>query len=398
MTAIKAPATVLVTGASGFIAVWVVKTFLEEGYTVSRGTVRSASKGDYLTDLFKNYGDKFQYVIVEDIAKCLQEGAFDEAVKGVDAVAHTASPFHFQADDPQTLIEPAVKGTLGILASVHKYAPNVQRIVITSSVAAIMDGSKPSGTVFTEVRTHVMPNPSTLETKGKAAAGGDKYRASKTLAEKAAWAFLEERKPKFDIATINPPMVFGPILHQVSNPESLNTSVAMLYKILHTKEADLTKETLLSSNMNFVDVRDVALAHVRALENPEAGGQRFITSGGTLCWQDALDVLAPPHPRGTPGSGKGLVHSRYDASKATSVLGIHFKGLEESVRDTEEGLRRRGWGVEAPGEFYREVKGLGLFSGRTRCITANGLRVHFTTGLTSAASTSTSGVTFAAWH
>ncbi|GAB1519085.1 hypothetical protein RhiTH_002151 [Rhizoctonia solani] len=342
MTAIKAPATVLVTGASGFIAVWVVKTFLEEGYTV-RGTVRSASKGDYLTDLFKNYGDKFQYVIVEDIAK---EGAFDEAVKGVDAVAHTASPFHFQADDPQTLIEPAVKGTLGILASVHKYAPNVQRIVITSSVAAIMDGSKPSGTVFTEDNWNIF-SLDEVETKGKAAAGGDNYRASKTLAEKAAWVFLEERKPKFDIATINPPMVFGPILHQVSNPESLNTSVAMLYKILHTKEADLTKETLLSSNMNFVDVRDVALAHVRALENPEAGGQRFITSGGTLCWQDALDVLAPPHPRGTPGSGKGLVHSRYDASKATSVLGIDFKGLEESVRDTEEGLRRRGWGVEA---------------------------------------------------
>ncbi|CAE7215609.1 unnamed protein product [Rhizoctonia solani] len=342
MTAIKAPATVLVTGASGFIAVWTVKTFLEAGYTV-RGTVRSASKGDYLADLFKSYGDKFQYVIVEDIAK---KGAFDEAVKGVDAVAHTASPFHFNAEDPQVLIEPAVKGTLEILASVHKYAPTVRRIVITSSVAAIMDGSKPTGTVFTENDWNTF-SLREVEAKGKAAAGGDKYRASKTLAEKAAWAFLEDREPKFDIATINPPMVFGPILHQVSSPESLNTSVAMLYKVLHTKESDLGKETLLTSNMNFVDVRDVALAHVRALEVPEAGGQRFIASGGTLCWQDALDVLQPPNPRGTPGSGKGLVHSRYDASKATKVLGINFKGLEETVRDTEEGLKQRGWGVKA---------------------------------------------------
>ncbi|KDN49976.1 hypothetical protein RSAG8_01312, partial [Rhizoctonia solani AG-8 WAC10335] len=260
MTAIKAPATVLVTGASGFIAVWVVKTFLEAGYSV-RGTVRSASKGDYLVNLFKSYGDKFQYVIVEDIVK---EGAFDEAVKGVDAVAHTASPFHFHADDPETLIDPAVKGTIGVLASVHKYAPTVQRIVITSSVAAIMDSSKPNGTVFTEsdwntfspreietkgkaaaggvlasvhkyaptVQRIVITSsvaaimdgskpsgtvftesdwntfsPREIETKGKAAAGGDKYRASKTLAEKAAWAFLEERQPKYDIATINPPMV-----------------------------------------------------------------------------------------------------------------------------------------------------------------------------------------------
>ncbi|KAG8763941.1 methylglyoxal reductase (NADPH-dependent) gre2 [Ceratobasidium sp. 423] len=98
---------------------------------------------------------------------------------------------------------------------------------------------------------------------------------------------------------------------------------------------------------NFVDVRDVALAHVRALEIPEAGGERFIASGGTLCWQDALDALSSPYPRGTPGSGKGLVHSRYDAGKATKVLGINFKGLEETVRDTEEGLRQRGWGVKA---------------------------------------------------
>ncbi|CAE6401041.1 unnamed protein product [Rhizoctonia solani] len=342
MTAIKAPATVLVTGASGFIAVWVVKTFLEAGYSV-RGTVRSTPKGDYLVDLFKSYGDKFQYVIVEDIAK---EGAFDEAVKGVDAVAHTASPFHFQADDPQTLIEPAVKGTIEVLASVHKYAPTVQRIVITSSVAAIMNSSKPNGTVFTEGDWNSF-SLQEVETKGRAAAGGDKYRASKTLAEKAAWKFLEDKQPKFDVATINPPMVFGPILHQVSDPESLNTSVAMLYKILHTKESDLTQEVLLTNNMNFVDVRDVALAHVRALEIPEAGGQRFINNGGTFCWQDVLDVLQPPNPRGVPGLGKGLIHSRYDASKATKILGINFKGLEESVRDTEEGLRQRGWDVKA---------------------------------------------------
>ncbi|CAE6433013.1 unnamed protein product [Rhizoctonia solani] len=342
MTAIKTPATVLVTGASGFIAVWVVKTFLEAGYSV-RGTVRSTSKGDYLVDLFKSYGDKFQYVIVEDIAK---DGAFDEAVKGVDAVAHTASPFHFQADDPQTLIEPAVKGTIGILESVHKYAPTVQRIVITSSVAAIMDGSKPNGTVFTESDWNSF-SLREVETKGKAAAGGDKYRASKTLAEQAAWKFLEDKQPRFDIATINPPMVFGPILHQVSDPESLNTSVAMLYKILHTKESDLTKEVLLTANQNFVDVRDVALAHVRALEIPEAGGQRFITAGGTFCWQDTLDVLQPPNPRGVPGQGKGLIHNRHDASKATKTLGINFKGLEETIRDTEEGLRQRGWGVKA---------------------------------------------------
>src|ERR1700744_5591733 len=105
---------VLVSGASGYIAAWVVKRLLEEGYAV-RGTVRSKSKGEYLSNLFQSFGDKFEYVIVEDIEKVAftqlcqdilglnqrQEGAFDEVVRGVDAIEHTASPFHFNADDPE---------------------------------------------------------------------------------------------------------------------------------------------------------------------------------------------------------------------------------------------------------------------------------------------------------
>lgn len=90
---------VLVTGANGYIAVWVVRTLLEKGYHV-RGTIRSADKGVHLKEMFTKagYGDNFETVVVEDITK---EGAFDEAVKGVDAIEHTASPFHFKADDPQ---------------------------------------------------------------------------------------------------------------------------------------------------------------------------------------------------------------------------------------------------------------------------------------------------------
>ena len=92
-----------------------VKDLLENGYKV-KGTVRSKDKGEYLVNLFK--GKPFEYVIVEDIGA---DGAFDEAVKGVDAVAHTASPFHMNAKDPQELITPAVQGTTGVLKSVQKY-------------------------------------------------------------------------------------------------------------------------------------------------------------------------------------------------------------------------------------------------------------------------------------
>jgi nucleoside-diphosphate-sugar epimerase len=117
MPTVSPPAKVLVSGANGFIAVWVIQTLLEKGYAV-RGTVRSLEKGKYLKTLFEKYSDKFELVVVADITKvsgfCLpisasitayhQEGAFDEAVKGVDAIEHTASPFHFNADDPEGYI------------------------------------------------------------------------------------------------------------------------------------------------------------------------------------------------------------------------------------------------------------------------------------------------------
>ena len=105
---------ILVTGASGFIAAWLVRNLLEKGYTV-RGTVRSESKGQYLSKIFAGYGNRFEYVIVKDIAEAsfnfvffsiygwivLKEGAFDEAVKGVTAIEHTASPVTLNIDDPQ---------------------------------------------------------------------------------------------------------------------------------------------------------------------------------------------------------------------------------------------------------------------------------------------------------
>ena len=96
MVAISASAKVLVTGANGYLATWVVKKYLEAGYSV-RGTVRSLSKSAFLNDKFGHYGDRFELVVVEDITK---DGAFDEAVKGVDAIAHTASPVHFNITKP----------------------------------------------------------------------------------------------------------------------------------------------------------------------------------------------------------------------------------------------------------------------------------------------------------
>jgi hypothetical protein len=96
LLAVSPPAKVLVTGANGYLATWVVKKYLKARFSV-RGTVRSLPKSAFLDDKFSHYGDRFELVVVEDITK---DGAFDDAVKGVDTIAHTASPFHYKSTNP----------------------------------------------------------------------------------------------------------------------------------------------------------------------------------------------------------------------------------------------------------------------------------------------------------
>ncbi|RSH88686.1 methylglyoxal reductase (NADPH-dependent) gre2 [Saitozyma podzolica] len=342
MPAIKPGSLVLVTGASGFIAAQTVRAFLEAGYRV-RGTVRSTAKGEYLAKLFAGKGD-FEYVLVEDITK---DGVFDEAVKGVDAVAHTASPFYTSnVKDPQELIGPAVKGTTGVLKSIQKHNPNVQRVVITSSVAAVMStDSKPAPYIYTEKDWNEDSIPH-VEKNGLESNGGESYRASKTLAEQAFWKFIEDEKLSWDGATINPPLVLGEVIHECDSPEKLNTSVELFYQWAAGKKSE---SDLPGKAGNWINVKDVALAHVRALDVPEASGQRFITSQGPFAGQDYCDVLhkrfpdLPNIPVGKPNTHDELIKDMnvFDGSKATKVLGIKYIPFEETVVEMADSLKKR---------------------------------------------------------
>ncbi|KAI0746583.1 NAD(P)-binding protein [Daedaleopsis nitida] len=333
---------VLVTGANGYVAVWVVKSYLDHGFSV-RGTVRSESKAPYLRNLFKSYGDRFEVAIVEDITK---DGAFDEAVKGVDAIAHTASPFHMTAVEPAEMIDPAVRGTVGILQSALTHGPSVKRIVVTSSCASVFSIlSEPR--VFSEAdwnEGHIAE----VKEKGKDASVMAKYCASKTLAERAAWEWVEAHKGEigWDLVVLNPPYVFGPFLHEVDKPENLNESARDWYDTVVKSTKD--HKTLADWGASWVDVRDLGLAHTLAVTKQEASGERIITSAGTFKYQDFLNVahkLYPQLPAGNTSydSAKAVHYFKYAPEKEQKLLGIKFRSIEEMTKDTLEDFKARGW-------------------------------------------------------
>ncbi|WOO83831.1 Ketoreductase azaE [Vanrija pseudolonga] len=346
MPAIQKGDLVLVSGASGYIATQTVKDLLDAGYPV-RGTVRSADKGEFLKDLFKDSAVPFDYVIVKDIA---EPGAFDEAVKGVVGVAHTASPFHLKADDPDELIKPAVNGTVGILDSIKKNNPNVKRVVITSSVAAILDDDIPKPHTYEEDHWNEYSVREVKE-KGRNATNGDKYRASKTLAEKAFWKWIEDNKPSWDGAAIHPSLVLGPILQPVKSVAELNTSVAGLVNWFTGNHQEAELKAIKEAPFNWVDVRDVSLGHLRALTTPEASGQRFITSNGAVSPIDFVLSFAKHYPdRKTYPNGDAEASRRkeinaaanfYNGAKATKVLGVQYHDLDGSIKDTIDSVIQR---------------------------------------------------------
>lgn len=330
---------VLLTGGSGFIAAHVLDTLLERGHTVVT-TVRSKAKGDQILAKHSSVpSDKLSYVIVPDIA---QEGAFDKAVQSqppFDYVLHTASPFHHKFEDPvEDMLEPAIKGTTGILKAIKAYAPEVKRVVVTSSFAAIVNADS-----HPKVYDESSWNPVTWD---EAVAERSKtYRGSKKLAEKAAWDFVENEKPNFDVVTVNPPFVFGPVAHHLQSLDSLNTSNERIRDIVQGKMRDGVGPT---GMYLWTDVRDLALAHVRAIEVPEAGGKRFLVLAGYFTNKDLVEAVRARHPEIEDRLPKDVKSDLpedvygFDNSRVKKVLGVEFRSIEESIGDTATSLINLG--------------------------------------------------------
>ncbi len=341
MTGQEPSVRVLVTGATGFIGTHIVEQLLARGYTV-RGTVRNVEAATGQGILTKLPGAERLELVAADL---LDPASLQRAVVDCNFVLHTASPYVLDVKDPQTdLFDPAVLGTGAVLRAAME-VPTVQRVVVTSSFAALVDS--PNGTLTEESwneGSSLKRNP---------------YAFSKTMAERAAWSFMEENETQFDLVVINPCGVLGP-----EHADRINTSNRILAEI-----TTLKSPFVFDMPVAGVDVRDVAGAHIAAMETQDASG-RYLCGAESTNIVEIVEQLAEEFPGTTwpkirlegpigtklmraltytQPSGIGTyVRSHlgreivFDNSKIKQELGVTFRPLAETLSDTVKDMIASG--------------------------------------------------------
>lgn len=261
MTHIDRNSPILVTGASGYIASWIVRYLLEEGRTV-HATVRDPAKASSVGHL-QAIAAKAPGTLKLFKAELLDAGSYDTAAAGCELVMHTASPFIISgfADAQEALVRPAVEGTRNVLETVNR-TPSVKRVVLTSSIAAVFgdnqDLRQVPGGVFTEEHWNT-----------SSSVAHQPYSYSKVAAEREAWK-IAKAQSRWDLVCINPAFVLGPSLTKVSQSTSIETILNLGNGKLRTGVPRLM--------FSLVDVRDVARAHILAGDTPAASGRHIIAA------------------------------------------------------------------------------------------------------------------------
>ena len=335
--------TVLVTGGSGFIGSYCILQLLAAGYAV-RTTVRSMKREGDVRALLKQGGSESGDRLSFAVADLEKDTGWAEAAAGCEYVLHVASPF--PASEPKhedELLVPAREGALRVLKAARD--GGVKRVVLTSSFAAIGYGHRVQGRPFDETDWTDPADKSVTA-----------YAKSKTLAERAAWDFVE-REGGLELAVVNPVGVFGPVLGA-----DFSTSILIVQRMMDGAVPGLPR-----IYFGVVDVRDVADLHLRAMTDPAAKGERFLAVAGDF--MSGLDVARVLKRRMGAAAKRvpsfqvpnwvvrlaalrdpavklilpelGIVKNATN-EKARRVLGWTPRSNEESIVATAESLQRLG--------------------------------------------------------
>ncbi|QHQ36175.1 SDR family oxidoreductase [Algicella marina] len=330
-------ARVLVTGASGFIAKHIVRQLLSAGYEV-RGSLRDLSRAGEVRAAIGSHDEDALTFFTADL---LSDEGWAESMQEIDAVLHTASPFPMsRPNKPEKLIKPAVDGTRRVLRFAQ--AEGVRRVVVTSSCVAMMYCELSEGRLsYSESDWSDVGNPRITP-----------YAVSKTLAERAAWDFVRDEAPDIALTTMNPALVLGPALDG-----QYGTSLRIVERILASKDPALPR-----FGFAVVDVRDVAAAHLAALERPESAGNRFLLAQRFIWFREMARILKVAYPerrivtRSAPDfavrllatfspAARSIVASLgrrddFNTNAAEEILGISFRPAEEAVRTAADAIIR----------------------------------------------------------
>ena len=329
---------VLVTGATGYIGLHCVDQLLKQGYAVN-GSVRSPERKDEIFEALKKNNTPtdnlniFTFNLTED-------AGWDEGMMGCDYVLHVASPISLDAQDEEYFVGPAVAGVERALKFAKKH--QVKKVVLTSSVAAIFETTVLKQ--YYDESDWSDPNKSEI----------GHYAKSKTLAEMAAWDFVKNEGNPFEFTVINPALVIGPSLSGDLGESNKAISLLVGGKMPVT----------VPLQFGYVDVRDVAAAHILAMQNPSSNGERFALSEKDLWYKDVAKLLrkngftkAPKInlPKWTakflanfsneikfalPNIGR--VRSVKNTSKAKDVLGWNPRSAEESILEIANQIKDMG--------------------------------------------------------
>ena len=295
---------VLVTGGSGFLAGHCIVSLLESNFDV-RTTVRSLDREPEVRSTLRaaglEAGDRLSFVA----ADLTSDDGWTEAVQGCTFVLHVASPFPLEIPEHEDdLIIPARDGALRVLRAARD--AGVTRVVLTSSFAAVGYGHANSDREFTEE-----------DWTNLSGVGVTPYVKSKTIAERSAWNFIETEGGALELSVINPVGIFGPVLGS-----NFASSIEIVRRIL-----DGAIPGYPNLSLQAVDVRDVASAHVLAMTNPEANGQRFlVTADGVFTMRELGGVL-----KARMGSAAKRVPTRSIPNLGVRIAALFDKPLRQII-------------------------------------------------------------------